>query len=148
MSDYPENPVLTISPPKEGSISRNWGTFTYGPKMPWGEWLLTSEPTQLVEFESITVLECRAREMVDDEHGVAAEEACLCYFLVGRKADGTLAWWHNIGSSFYDLDLKKIRETSIRTEDGKIFIKGYDRDIEPDQEVTIDIISGEKTMPK
>jgi len=155
MSNYPKKPVLKIKPPKnkpEGG-TQYWGEFTYGPKMPWGCWWLTSEPTKLTEREGITVLDCQANEFVEGDDGIVAEstlshDPCSRRFLVGCTQDGSIVWWHNIGPQRYDLKEKKFCETSIRVSDGNVYIKGYGWNVEPDVEISINIKTGEKIPPE
>ncbi len=150
MSSNEERVILTILPKEKAKAmgSPNWGEFTYQTKMPWGPWTLQLEPKQLVVFEGITVLECSAKEYVEDENGVAAESSLshdptARHFLVGRSADGTVRWWHHLGDTPWDFENKKFHESSIRVDGGHVYIKGYGFNIDPHTEITIDILTGE-----
>ena len=126
------------------------GEFLYGPKMPWGPWYLTGTPKALFAVNDITVLECFALEMVQDESGVAANctpenDPCDRHFLVGKAADGHIVWWHNLGQVRFDTVKNKPVKASINLIEDKVVVQGFGFEFEPQERLTIDICTGKKT---
>ena len=126
------------------------GEFLYGPKMLWGPWYLQGKPKALFEVADITVLECFALELVQDESGVAANcspenDPCARHFLVGKTEDGHIAWWHSLGQVRLDPVTNKSVKSSISFDIDKVVIKGFGFEIEPQERLTIDVHTGKKT---
>jgi len=143
MSTYPMINVSTKCP-------THCGEFLYSSKMPWGPWYLMRKPKALFEVADITVLECFALEMVQDENGVAANcspenDPCDRHFLVGKATDGHIIWWHNLGQVRLDPVTNKSVKSSISFDIDKVVIKGFGFEIEPQERLTIDVHTGKKT---
>jgi hypothetical protein len=146
MTEYPQ---LHVYPENLGApgFSNNWGEFIKEPDSRWGPWRITLQPKKLVELKEITLLECSAHENVEDEQGVSAQgslafDPCDRHFLVGQAADGTVIWWYLLGMHRYDLKKGEFCEAGIRIESGKVIIKGYGWEVEPDVEIALDIKTG------
>ncbi len=125
-----EGLMIDIKQPKNGTLCHFWGTFAYDTKMPWGQWILTSEPEVLFSVGNIEVLECLATELIEDESGVVPQgtagfDPCLRHFIVGRKKSGEVVWWHSLLAE-YDREKGRFVENSIILEGKKVVVRGYE----------------------
>lgn len=126
------------------------GEFMYSSRMPWGPWYLTSLPKALFATPEITVLECFADELVQDENGVAAEctpenNPYSRHFLVATYADSRIAWWHNLGQARFDTAKNKPFESAIYRDGDNVVVQGFGFELEPTDRLAIDIATGTRT---
>lgn len=140
---------INIRRPEEGKSCNSWGVFRYSGKMPWGQWFLTSKPEVLFSVGDIEVLECSATELIQDEQGCVPQgtieyDPCSRFFLVGRRANGEVIWWHNLVAE-YDLKNRRFAENSITLEENKIIVKGYGGNYKR-KIILIDVNTGAKSV--
>jgi len=143
MSMYPLMEVTKKAP-------SHCGEFMYSPRMPWGPWYLTCLPKALFATPEITVLECFADELVQDESGVATEctsesNPYFRHFLVAKNADGKIIWWHNLGRKRFDTQKNKPIETAIYRDGDNVVVQGFGCELEPTNRLAINIKTGTKT---
>ena len=153
MSKNPEIRISINEPSKENNNIDKWGEFVYEAKMPWGPWHLTRKPREIFKSENIMVLECFADEYIEDEYGYVPErtlenDPCSRQFLVGQTKDGNILWWYNFGTQRYDLKNHRFYEASTKIKGKEFIIKGYGWEVEPDDEVHVDMETGTKTIVK
>lgn len=122
------------------------GWFGYDAHMHWGPWRV-DQTKEMYKNDHITVLDCLATEFIEDENGFAPsfDNCCdprLRHFLVGRLNDDTLSWWYNIGDQNYHTD------PSIVVEKEEIIVKGYGFNTKADEEVHINIQTGQVSVVK
>lgn len=139
-------PVLRVT---KQTVDRTCGEFEYQEKMPWGPWYLTKAPKTLFETSGISVLECFANELIGDENGFVVRcspenDPCFRHFFVGKTADGSILWWHNLGLQRYDVTNKRFCKTSITFGNDQVVIQGYGFEVDPHEKLTINIKTGEK----
>ena len=140
---------IRIKTPEVGRTG--WGEFTHKPNMPWGPFHLTREPKVLFRAGDVEVLECFAKEYVEGDDGIVASgtlghDPCLRYFLVGRRMDGKVVWWHNLVAE-YDLENKKFVEDSITLEGEQLVVKGYEGcGNKKGKAISINVETGEKSV--